>query len=137
MRRAPALLALACLLAAGCGGGGGNEEEAVRKVLRDYLTGIAAANGERACAQLTETAREEVVETVTAAFPGDGGLSCEEAVAELSADLAPGRKSALLNPVFREVSITGDKAEVAVKGLDGAAELTRVDGEWRVVRGGV
>lgn len=136
MRRAVTLLAIACAgVAAGCGGDdGGGDDEQVRDVVRDYLTGLAAGNGDRACAQLTEEARKELVSEVTAAFPDPPELSCEEAVVDLSQDIAPIDKRKFLNPEVTKVSVDGDRATVTVKGLDGPTTLARDGDDWRIAR---
>ncbi len=140
MRRTLTLLALLAA-AAGAGGGGGDEgggdEDEVRRVARDYLTGLAAGNGRRACGSMTEAAQKAAVETVTAAFPDSPEVTCEQAVEDLSADMDPTRKRALLNPEFREVEVSGDRATVAIKGAEGSAVLARTGDQWRVTRSDV
>jgi hypothetical protein len=136
MRLPPAIVALALAAAiAGCGGDdGADDADEVRQVTRDYLTALAAGNGRRACEQLTEQARREAIETVTAAFLDAEDVTCEEAIAELSADIAEDRKRALLNPEISDVEIEGDRAEVRVKSVNGSTTLSRVGDAWRVVR---
>ena len=136
MRRPLTLLAIvAAGLAAGCGGGddGGGDEGDVRKAAEDYLTAVAAGNGERACGQLTPVAQKEAVDTVTAALP-DVDYDCSEAITELSGDLPPDRKRALLNPDISEVTIAGDSAQVRVQGLPAPTTLSRLEGDWKVAR---
>ncbi|HEV3000711.1 MAG TPA: hypothetical protein VGW75_08230 [Solirubrobacteraceae bacterium] len=133
MRRALSLLAIGCAgLAAGCGGDADSDEEEIRRVVRDFATAVAAGNGERACRQLTGTGQRELVEAVTAAFPDPGDVGCEEAVGELSNDMAPERKTALLNPKVRDVEIVSDSAEVRLAGLGRPVRLSREDGNWQV-----
>lgn len=139
MRRALALLALAAAAAAGgCGGDGGSgDEDEIRRVARDYLSGLAAGNGRRACAQMTDSARKAAVDLVTGAFANAPDVTCEQAVEDLSADIAPDRKQALLNPKVREVEIDGDAARVIVEGVTGSTQLTRDGDAWRVARSDV
>jgi hypothetical protein len=137
MRRLLTILAVAgAAAAAGCGGGdgGGDDEERITRVVDDYLTALASGNGERACAQLTPGAQKEAVETVTAAFPDAGGMSCEDAIAELSADTDQRRKETMLNPKVEDVAVSGDSATARVKGLSGTARLQRVEDAWKLIR---
>ena len=137
MRRALALLAVGSAVAA-CGGDDGpSDEEQVRTAAREYLVSFGEGGDPGdACGRMTTEARRAVVETVTAAFPNAAELPCEEAVRALSADLPPERRRALKEARIVEVKIAGDSADVRADRLPGTTKLTRVDGEWQVVRSG-
>ncbi len=135
MRRALTLLAIATtgLAASACGGDDkGGDEDQVRSATKEFVTGLAAGNGRRTCAQMTTAARKEVVDTVTAAYPDPELADCEPAIEALSEDIESERKQAMLNPRFAKVEIVGDSAEVTVKGVTGKTKLSRVDGDWQV-----
>ena len=133
MRRALALLAIVCATGAGCGGDDGPDaEEQVRDVVREYLKALAEGRGERACGYLTEAARRQVVEAVTAVFPESGTVSCEEAIAEIALDTAAERKRVLLNPEIERVSVDGERATANVRDLREPLRLERLGDDWRV-----
>ena len=135
MRRAMALLAIVCATGAGCGGDDGPDaEEQVRSVVREYLEAFAEGRGERACAQLTDAARREVVDAVTAAFPEAATVRCEEAITEFALDMTAERKRVLLNPEFGRVTVDGDRATVAIEDVREPLPLARVDDAWRIAR---
>lgn len=136
MRIAMTALAIACTAAIGCGGGEGGDspDEQVRKAARDYLTALAAGNGRRACATLTEEAKEQAVEEVTAAFATAPEMTCAQAVRELSVDLVPADERVLLNPKVGKVSVRGDRATVEVDRLTRPVPMQRVGDVWRVAQ---
>lgn len=129
-------LAIVCTAAAGCGGddGGDSAEEQVRKAVRDYLTALAAGNGQRACATLTEEAKEQAVEEVVGAFANAPEIDCAQAVEELSVDLAPADERVLLNPKVGRVAVRDDRATAQVDRLARPVPLRRVGDRWRVAQ---
>ena len=72
------------VLAAGCGNGGSDDIEQARDTVRDYVTGIAEGDGDRACARMSEAAQEKLADQVAEQAPQSGIDSCEEAVERLA-----------------------------------------------------
>ena len=131
------VLALAGAAAGGCGGdgSGGSASDEVKAATKDYLTGLAAGNGQRACGQMTAGAQKEAIEAVTAAYPESPELTCPQAITELSQDVAPDSKRAMLNPAFQAVEVDGGRAEARVKALHQTVRLERAGDDWKVAHG--
>src|SRR3712207_9495113 len=69
--RIAAIALVACLTAAGCGE---SDEDRIRTAITDYYKAFAAGDGEKACAQLSDKARDQF--TLRSKAPG-----CPAAVA--------------------------------------------------------
>src|SRR5687768_13719685 len=89
---------LLVLLAAGCGDDGGSDIERARDAVREYLTGIAEGDGDRACGRMSDEAQEEFADQVAEQEPQSGIESCEEAVERLSGALADEDLASLRDP---------------------------------------
>ena len=133
------LTLLVAAVLAGCGGGDsgddapavnlppptGSDTEQIRETWRLYYTALAARDGGRACALLTERGRDEVVSESS-----ESGGKCEEVVAILGA-FFKGYESQLT-----DVKVSGDSA-TAVAPRSGevkqqALELKRDGGRWKI-----
>ena len=119
------------VFAAGCGNGGGSDLEQAQDAVRDYLTGIAEGDGDRACGRMSDEAQKQFVDRVAEQEPQSGIESCEEAVVRLGELLADEDLAPLRDPQIN-VTLNRDKATASVK--DGPSDLTvvKVDGEWLI-----
>ena len=118
-------------LAAGCGNGGGDDIEQARQAVRDYLTGIAEGDGDRACGRMSEAAQEQLADRVAEEDPESGIDSCEEAVERLGDQLDDEDLAPLRDPQI-DVTLNRDKATASVG--DGPSDVTviKVRGEWLI-----
>lgn len=129
MRILACAAAAAALLLAACGddsdddGSSGDDQKQVRVVATDLANATAEADGEAACALLTDRYREEVEE--------GSGVGCDESFEPLPGQKAGDGKY----PQIVRVSVTGDIADVGVRPsaevVCGYA-MSREDGEWLV-----
>ena len=122
------------VLLAGCGGGD-SEEAAAADVVSEFLTALAEEDGARACAQLTESARQ-VVSTAANEVPGVNSPYCA-AVLERIAALIPGGSRAALRDLPEGISaddarIESETAVVTVPGARLPIELTKSDRGWLI-----
>jgi hypothetical protein len=139
MRAVAMVTLLAALALAGCGGGDsgddapavklppprGSDTQQIQETWRLYYTALAARDGGRACALLTERGQDEVVNEAS-----ESGGTCEEVVAVLGA-FFKGYSSRLTG-----IEVKGDSA-TAVAPRSGeikeqALELRRDDGRWKI-----
>jgi hypothetical protein len=139
MKRVGLVTLLAALALAGCGGDDdsgdapavnlppprGSDTEQIQETWRLYYTSLAARDGGRACALLTERGRDEVVRESS-----DSGGECEEVVAVLGT-FFKGYSSKL-----RDIEVSGESA-TAIAPRSGeiqeqALALKRDDGRWKI-----
>jgi hypothetical protein len=150
------LLAVAALLAGGCGGDekdatpepesadtvgttGVSEEYQVARVVRSFLLAYASGDTELACRRLTPEHR--------AAVASRSERSCERGLSLSASAISSRDLDRLLRARVTKVDVTGDsaKAEIALRRSGGpellTAELLRLDGAWHIsgdlVRGGL
>jgi len=119
------------VLAGGCGSGDGSDIDQARDAVREYVTGIAAGDGDRSCARMSGEAQEQFADQVAEQAPQSGIDSCEEAVERLSDQLADETEAALRDPQI-DVTLNRDKATASVE--NGPADVTviKVGGEWLI-----
>jgi hypothetical protein len=129
----PVVALAVVVLAAGCGNGGGDIERA-QEAVRDYLAGIAAGDGARACGRMSPDEQERFAGRVAEEDPERGIDSCEEAVERVREQLAGEDLAPLRDPQVN-VTLNRDKATASVQ--DGPSDITviKVDGEWVIDSG--
>jgi hypothetical protein len=126
---------LGAVALAGCGAaavGSGSPSDPVR----EYHAAIAAGNGAKACAQLDDTAKEQLRSAVQGAVRG----SCEKTVDLLAAFWDLDTKTALKNAKV-DISHQDKKGAIAsfnapagvgVAGRRQSYELKRSNGKWKI-----
>lgn len=118
-----ALAATAALLLAGCGIGEPGAEGKVSETTDRYLRALAGGDTERACEQLTATAR--------AALDG----SCASAMEALASRVGRDALDAAADGGV-EIDIDGDRASAQVRELEGTRlALVRAGQDWRIADG--
>jgi hypothetical protein len=120
------LAALLLTLSLGLVGADG-EDAAIQEAVRDYTTGLASFEGERACSVLTPAARRELVQVLREDFSATGARGCIEAVRRSSLPFVVDTDP-LEQPEIEDVRVRGRRARVDVNG--DLLELVRVDGRW-------
>lgn len=134
MRRAlMACLASGSLLATGCGGARSAED-----VASDAVSGLAAGDEQKVCAQLTEPAKRKLL----AELAGDPPLvepirarTCEEAITKVHAQLTEPIRAVLADGEVDDAQVDGDTAIVHVTGAGVDLELQKISDEWKITGG--
>lgn len=130
-----AVAAAICLTATGCGSSNTNsdsgptDEEAITASVDSYYDGFGAGDGEAACAQLTDKAKEEIAGGLGGGIPSIDDATCAstiESVAELAAesDVGPPRGE------VTSVEVDGDSATAHLAGQGTKVEMVKEDGTW-------
>jgi Putative lumazine-binding len=140
MARTATLVAivLTTIVLAGCGddyGGGdtsrsepGTAQRDVRRVVEDYLAGLAEGRAEPVCRSLSEQGRK----ALTSFLPSDQeSLPCAQAAKRVARRSAPLRR-----PRVEGISVSGTRATARVRSTkpayDSGVLLTRVNGAWLI-----
>jgi hypothetical protein len=130
-----ALLAVAALLAGGCGA---DDASKAKSTVSTLVSGVAKGDDAKACAQLTPAAQRKLLRVLRT---GPLGLSsirasdCRDAIVKLHAALPKVFRDVLVDGEVDKAKVTGDKATVHVVGAGMTAELQKIDGKWLVTGG--
>jgi hypothetical protein len=134
MRR-PVLTACALALAAALSGCGDDGASSPAGAVRAYNSAVADGDGERACAQLDESAQKELQDSTQGAARG----SCKQVVELLSAFYDDATKQRLRDAEVA-ASQQGDRGSARFTSPVGSGgpdqeqtfELRRIDGDWKI-----
>jgi hypothetical protein len=130
-----ALLAVAALLAAGCGGNDAGDAEST---VSTAVSGLAKGDARTVCEQLTPAAQRRVLAVLAT---GPLGLtpikatSCVRAIGKLHAALPQVIRNILVDGEVGSAQVNGDKAKVRVIGAGMTADLQKIDGTWKITGG--
>ena len=135
-RPASVALALAVVLAA-CGGDGdgtkGSDSEQVIAAVTGYAHAFGAGDGERACALLTPSAREALIQRVESLVRT---ADCPAAVEKLASLAGPNVAGPFREAKANEAEVDGDNATATLVAAGHATEvgLEKRDGDWLLTR---
>jgi hypothetical protein len=127
-------LAVAALLAAGCGGDASKAEDTVSTA----ISGLAKGDGKQVCDHMTAGAQKQILTLLAdnpLGFPDIKARTCTEGIVKLHAALSQVQRNILVDGEVGDAKITGDKAEVRVIGLGMRANLQKIDGTWMITGG--
>jgi hypothetical protein len=110
--------------------GGGNQEMAVKTAVDTYVRAFANGDGEEACEQLTDSARQ-AVEGMAKRI---GATDCPTAMVKTRAIGGNGVKAIAQKIRVRKVDVDGGRAKVTLRssGDDAVAELERTEKGWKI-----
>ncbi len=125
-------MVVAASVIAGCGGAKSKPKQApavqvVSRVVKDYLSALAAGHGAVACRLMTKPYQAKLV--------SGSASDCATAFNTLAQQLDGKEKATLTGAQIESAKVEGDRASVRVKGQKGAAALTRTGGVWLISGG--
>jgi hypothetical protein len=108
----------------GGGGGGQDDEEQIQEVVKDFYSAIGQANGDEACDQLTDDAKEQVER--------DDDQPCEDSVDE--GEFTEEQQEQFENIEVKNIEVNGDEATAEAESATETQEidLEKVDDEWKI-----
>jgi hypothetical protein len=129
------LLAVAALIAAGCG-----EDDAskAQSTVSAAVSGLAKGDEKKVCDQLTPAAQRKVIavlRTGPLGLPSIRASGCRDAIVKLHAALPQVIRDVLVDGEVGSAKVTGDKAKVHVVGAGMTADLQKIDGTWKITGG--
>ena len=130
-----ALLAVAVLMAAGCGA---SDASKAQDTVSAAVSGLGTGNGKKVCDQLTAAAQKQILALLAdnpLGFPNIKATSCVQGITKLHAALSQAQRNILVDGEVGDAKITGDKAKVRVTGLGMQADLQKIDGRWMITGG--
>jgi hypothetical protein len=125
-------IAVIALLAALLGCAGAPDDKAVQDTVKTYLDALAEGDGEKACDQLTGTAKLDAVEALRERLPELGASSCEDGLSQLAENIGEVEKDALRDPGEIIVRISGDSATAKPENGAREAELNKAGDKWLI-----
>ena len=125
-------IAVIALLAALLGCAGAAHDKEVQDTVKTYLDALAEGDGEKACDQLTATAKRGAVEALRERLPELGASSCEDGLSQLAENIGEGEKDALRDPGEIVVRISGDSATAKPENGAREAELNKAGDKWLI-----
>jgi hypothetical protein len=128
-------LAVATLLAAGCGH---SDRKDAEHTVSTAVSGLAKGDAKMVCEQLTPGGARKVMRVLATGPLGLDPIragSCREAIAALHDALPQVIRNVLVDGEVDDTKVTGDKATVHVVGAGMTAELQKVDGDWKITGG--
>ncbi len=134
MRAAVLAALLVAILIAGCGGDAADAQDTVSAA----ISGLAAGDERKVCAQLTAGAEKQLLAVLAdnpLGFPDIHAATCEEAITKLHAALSPPVRAVLEDGEVDDAKLDGDKAVVHVVGAGMDVELEKISGSWKITGG--
>jgi hypothetical protein len=130
-----ALLAVAVLLAAGCGN---SDASKAQETVTAAVSGLGKGNAKQVCDQLTAGAQKQILALLAdnpLGFPNIKATSCTEGITKLHAAMSQAQRNVLVDGEVGDAKITGDKAKVRVIGVGMTADLQKINGTWMITGG--
>jgi hypothetical protein len=130
-----ALLAVAALVAAGCGS---SPEGDAKKTVSTAISGLSRGNAKKVCNQLTVGAQRQLLVLLAhnpLGFPDIRATSCRDAITKLHAALTKEQRAVLEDGEVDQAKVTGDRATVHVVGAGMTAKLQRFGDKWKITGG--
>ena len=130
-----ALLAVAVLMAAGCGG---SDASKAQDTVSAAVSGLGTGNGKKVCDQLTAAAQKQILALLAdnpLGFPNIKATSCVEGITKLHAALSQAQRNALVDGEVGDAKVNGDKATVRVVGFGMQADLQKIGDKWMITGG--
>lgn len=132
-----ALLAVAALVAAGCGGAA-KKEQAPEDVVKTAVIALGKGDAQAVCDQLDGDAKRKLVaglRTGPQGLPKIVSTNCVDGVTKVFAKLPAPIRAQLVKGKVDKATITGDTAKVRVSLTTLRTELTRTGGKWLISGG--
>jgi hypothetical protein len=133
-----ALLAVAALVAAGCGGGGGPKEPTPEEVVKTAVVALGKGDAQAVCDELNGDAKRKLVaglRTGPQGLPKIVSTNCVDGITKVFAKLPAPIRAQLVKGKVDKATITGDTASVRVSLTTLRTELTRTGGKWLISGG--
>jgi hypothetical protein len=130
-----ALLAVAALVAAGCGQ---SDKKDAEHTVSTAVSGLAKGDAKTVCEQLTAGGARKVMAVLATGPLGLDPIradTCREAIAALHDALPQVIRNVLVDGEVDDTKVTGDRASVHVVGAGMTAQLQKVDGDWKITGG--
>jgi hypothetical protein len=130
-----ALLAVAVLMAAGCGG---SDASKAQDTVSAAVSGLGTGNGTKVCDQLTAAAQKQILALLAdnpLGFPNIKATSCVEGITKLHAALSQAQRNILVDGEVGDAKVNGNKATVRVIGLGMQADLQKIGDRWMITGG--
>jgi hypothetical protein len=130
-----ALLAVAVLMAAGCGN---DDASKAQETVSAAVSGVGKGDGKKVCDQLTVGAQKQILALLAdnpLGFPDIKARSCVEGITKFHAALSQAQRNVLVDGEVGDAKVTGDKAKVRVTGLGMQADLQKIGGRWMITGG--
>lgn len=131
-----ALLAVAALIAGGCGSS--SDESMAQDTVSTAVSGLAKGDAKTVCDQLTVPAQRRLLVLLAdnpLGFPDIKAANCLDAVTKLHAKLTQAQRDVLVDGEVEKAKVTGDKATVHVTGAGMTANLQKLNGKWMITGG--
>jgi hypothetical protein len=130
-----ALLAVAVLMASGCGG---SDASKAQETVSAAVSGLGTGDAKKVCDQLTAGAQKQILALLAnnpLGFPDIKATSCVEGITKLHAALTQVQRNVLVDGEVGDAKINGDKATVRVVGFGMQADLQKIGGKWMITGG--
>ena len=125
-------IAVIALLAALPGCAGAVRDKEVQDTVKTYLDALAEGEGEKACDQLTDTAKLGALEALRERFPELDASSCEDGLSQLAENIGEVEKDALRDPGEIDVRISGASATAKPENVAREVELNKAGDKWLI-----
>ena len=128
-------LAVAALIAAGCGSGDAGKAQ---DTVSTAVSGLAKGDAKKVCDQLTVPAQRRLLVLLAdnpLGFPDIKATNCLDAVTKLHAKLTQAQRNVLVDGEVEKAKVTGNKATVHVTGAGMTANLQKINGKWMITGG--
>jgi hypothetical protein len=125
-------IAVIALLAALLGCAGAARDKEVQDTVKTYLDALAEGDGEKACDQLTDTAKLDALEALRERLPELDASSCEDGLSQLAENIGEVEKDALRDPGEIDVRISGASATAKPENVAREVELNKAGDKWLI-----
>jgi hypothetical protein len=130
-----ALLAVAVLMAAGCGN---DDASKAQDTVSAAVSGLGTGDGKKVCDQLTAGAQKQILALLAdnpLGFPDIKATTCVEGITKLHAALSQAQRNVLVDGEVGDAKVNGNKATVRVIGLGMQADVQKFGDKWMITGG--